>query len=90
MSIPVIPETTLGDEHVYASLLVTVFTAIDAFLEGNSIDDDSENFLRLVIFAGLSLYPALVYKKTALLYLKYRKDFPLMSKKPEQTSASGE
>jgi len=36
LSIPVIPETTLGDEHVYSSLIVTVITAIDSFLEGNN------------------------------------------------------
>jgi hypothetical protein len=60
MSIPVIPETTLGDEHVYASLIVTVFTAIDAFFEGN----ESEGILRLVLFACISVYPLYVYKKT--------------------------
>jgi hypothetical protein len=36
-SIPVYPVTSLGDKIIYASLLMTIFTAVDSFLDmGNS------------------------------------------------------
>jgi len=89
LSIPVVPETTLGDEHIYSSLIVTVITAIDAFLEGNN-DVNPSGIGRLLIFAGLFLYPLYVYKKTIQLYSIYKRDLPERSKEPENLKKNGE
>lgn len=82
MSIPVIPETTLGDEHVYSSLILTVITSVDAFIQGNSADATTSNLVRILLFAACSVYPLLVYYKTFVLYRYYKANFPAMTEKP--------
>jgi len=68
-SIPVIPDTTLGDKYVYSSLVITVFAAFDAYFNGNKSVNFEENLVRLCLFGTCTLYTLYVLLLTAKKYI---------------------
>lgn len=73
--IPLLPEKTLGDELVYSFFIMTIFTAIDAFLEGNEGDGALSYLLRTILLVAASLYPVVAYGKVITYYMMYRRQF---------------
>lgn len=101
MSIPVIPETTLGDLHVYSSLVVTLVTAADSFIFSEEPDNssvssnkqpessDSIFIFRVLIFLVGIAFPLFVYIITIKHYLTYKGYLPSMEKQPKQVKRDG-
>ena len=89
-TIPVYPETSLGDGIIYASLLMTVFTAVDSFLDMGNSDSSFVYILRLALLGAASLYPLKVYIETANYYRMYRQFLPSISKQPKQQKVAGD
>lgn len=83
-TIPVYPETSLGDKIIYASLLMTVFTAIDSFLDMGNSDSTFVLILRIVLLVAASLFPLKVYIETVMYYLMYLKFLPNIRGDPMQ------
>ena len=73
--IPLLTEKTLGDELVYSFLIMTIFTTIDAFFEGNEGDGAFLYLLRTILLAAASLYPFVAYGKVIVYYIMYKRQF---------------
>jgi hypothetical protein len=61
---------------------MTIFTAIDAFFEGNEGDGAFLYLLRTILLAAASLYPVVAYGKVIVYYIMYKRQYALMTKIP--------
>lgn len=61
---------------------MTIFTAINAYLEGNEGDGAFSYLLRMILLVAASLYPGISYAMVFRYYIKYRLQYAYMTEIP--------